>query len=380
MKKPKILISVDWFEPGYKAGGPIRSCLNLSRALKENYQIYIITSDTDFGDFIPYESIKSDEWTKFEDGIEVFYFSTKNQKFRRLKDIIKKIDPDFIYLNSIFSIFFAIQPLIIKWLGIYKNKLIIAPRGMLHKGALRYKSIKKKIFIVLFRIIGLHRNITFQATDNQEEKDIYLHFGKETKVCLIPNISDLSQPVFQPSLKVKNQISILFCSRISPKKNLLFLLKVLEKVSVNVKLSIVGPVQDKIYWDKCRKRISQLPANIQIEFKGEIPHKLVKIEIVNHNLFCLPTLGENFGHSIIEAFINGRPALISTNTPWRDLKKKRMGWDIPLDKPDQYVIALETFALMEQKEFSEWSLNAWIFANNMIKKPNLKGSYCVLFT
>ncbi|QPI75397.1 glycosyltransferase [Sphingobium sp. Cam5-1] len=47
-------------------------------------------------------------------------------------------------------------------------------------------------------------------------------------------------------------------------------------------------------------------------------------------MFFLPTLGENFGHVIIEALGAGTPALISDRTPWRDFDRAGCGWIMPL--------------------------------------------------
>ena len=45
----------------------------------------------------------------------------------------------------------------------------------------------------------------------------------------------------------------------------------------------------------------------------------------------LPTLGENFGHVIVEAWTAGCPVLVSDRTPWRQLASHGVGWDVALD-------------------------------------------------
>jgi hypothetical protein len=75
----------DWFEPGYKAGGPIRSCVNFAAHMKANYEIFILTGDRDLGDKEPYKEIKSDAWQDL-DGIQVFYASPNRQSYASLKN------------------------------------------------------------------------------------------------------------------------------------------------------------------------------------------------------------------------------------------------------------------------------------------------------
>ena len=43
-KKLKVLILCDWYEPGYKAGGPIQSITNLIIALENKYTFKVVTS------------------------------------------------------------------------------------------------------------------------------------------------------------------------------------------------------------------------------------------------------------------------------------------------------------------------------------------------
>jgi len=44
----QVLTYMDWFWPGFKAGGPIRSLLNLTENLSKDIRFYIITRVTDY--------------------------------------------------------------------------------------------------------------------------------------------------------------------------------------------------------------------------------------------------------------------------------------------------------------------------------------------
>ena len=59
VRKKKILLFTDWYEPGYKAGGPIQACKNVVSVLKEQYDFYIICSDRDLGETSPYRAYLS---------------------------------------------------------------------------------------------------------------------------------------------------------------------------------------------------------------------------------------------------------------------------------------------------------------------------------
>ena len=66
-----IFLFADWYEPGYRAGGPIRSCVNFVRSMEGDYRIFVFTSDRDLGAAGPYPDIATDCWTGPETGTRV---------------------------------------------------------------------------------------------------------------------------------------------------------------------------------------------------------------------------------------------------------------------------------------------------------------------
>ena len=58
--RPKVLVFVDWYSPGYKAGGPVRSMVNLVAHMNDSIDFHIVTSDTEYTESTPYEGITSD--------------------------------------------------------------------------------------------------------------------------------------------------------------------------------------------------------------------------------------------------------------------------------------------------------------------------------
>jgi glycosyltransferase involved in cell wall biosynthesis len=85
------------------------------------------------------------------------------------------------------------------------------------------------------------------------------------------------------------------------------------------------------------------------------------------HFFILPTLGENYGHVIIEGAVAGCPLIISDRTQWVRLLQKGAGWDIPLDDLSQWKSVVqgcidmtdETYRRMSQgaKEFGRAVMN-----------------------
>lgn len=378
-ERKKILVLVDWFKPGYKAGGPIRSCTNFAYALKNDYDIHILTTDTDHGEQKPYDNVVSNEWnTSLGADIHVYYAKKATLNLSQLKREIINANADYIYLNHLFSPKFVIYPLWLKYTRQIKSKIVLCPRGALYDSALAVKPIKKKPFITLFRVLGIHKMITFHAT-NEREKTAILDYFPGSHVNIADNLPESDQPEFTGCAKEHGVLKCVFIARIVPIKNLLFLLHVLRQVKSRIILSVAGPVEDAVYWKACETAIQQLPDHIQVNYLGAISNEKVKSIISLNHLFILPTQGENFGHSIFEAFLTGRPVLISDQTPWLQLGNKKAGWDLPLKEPEKFANTIDEMAQWDQNRFDEWAKGAWQFARLFIENPQLKKQYFNLF-
>src|ERR1700742_3845079 len=98
----KIFLFADWYEPGYKAGGPIRSCVNFTGHMQEDREIYVFTTDRDLGASEPYPGIRTDQWTRIGQA-NVYYASPAALGWSNIKKQLRDIAPDLVYLNSMYS-------------------------------------------------------------------------------------------------------------------------------------------------------------------------------------------------------------------------------------------------------------------------------------
>ncbi|OQP49445.1 glycosyltransferase family 4 protein [Niastella populi] len=379
-ERKTVLVLVDWFKPGYKAGGPIRSCTNFAYALKNDFNIRVLTTDTDHGEQYPYNDIISNKWlTNLSPDIQVYYARKATLSLKQLKQEIINVNADYVYLNHLFSPKFVIYPLWLKITSQLKSKIVLCPRGALYESALAVKPVKKKLFIALFKLLKIHKLITFHAT-NEREKQAILDYFPGSEVIIADNLPESDQPEFVSCHKEPGVLKCIFVARVVPIKNLLLLLQVLQQVKSNVMLSVAGPIEDEQYWKSCENLIQQLPSNIQVNYLGPISNEEVKFRISAHHLFILPTQGENFGHSIFEALVTGRPVLISDQTPWLQLAQKKAGWDVALSEPERFAQIIDEMASWQQGQFEEWALSAWHFARLFIENPALKKQYLNLFS
>ncbi|MCB0752068.1 MAG: glycosyltransferase, partial [Ignavibacteriae bacterium] len=318
----KLLIFSDWYLPGYKAGGPITSIYNLTSLLYNTFEIYIVTSDRDLGDLHAYDNIPLNQWVKREH-INVYYVKNSVKAPLVIYAILTEKNYDAIYLNSMWSVKYTLFPLLYLRFSKLKN-VVIAPRGMLKSSAIKYKESKKRIFLFLLIKTDLLKSITFHATDEQEKADIKMIFPKNN----IQQISNVPSSPIHEIIRTKKvgACNLVFTGRLHPIKGLDILLKAIKNITHNIHLEIIGPIEDKEYELTCKSIINTLNPNATVNFNGSLPYeKIIDIYRKSH-VFILPTKGENFGHSIFEALLSGLPVIISDQTPWRDLKQKKVGF------------------------------------------------------
>ena len=318
-KKITILCFIDYYLPGYKAGGPIQSIANLAQSLGDEFKFDIICNDRDLLDKKPYANVKIDEWNVVSKA-RVFYLSKKNFNFKTIKKLLNEVKYDLLYFNSFFSFKFTILPLFIyKFFLRSRKSCIIASRGEFSSEALKFNYIKKKIYLYIFKLLGFGNNLYWQASCNNEKVDILQNVRiTEAFIYIAPDLISYEPIDFNYiGSRKSGPLRIIFLSRITRMKNLNFLLRVFQKVNCPIELSIYGPKEDLNHWKECLYLIDQLPSNIKLSISDEVPHKKVISILQKHDVFVLPTLGENFGHIIIEALTAGVPAIISDKTLWR---------------------------------------------------------------
>ena len=179
---------MDWFLPGYKAGGPIRSVANIVTALSKYFDFYIVTRNTDLVGDIPYKEVEPNKWhSKY--AAHVYYISADKYSKEKIKELIGERKYDVMYLNSLYSSQYALTPLRIRNKHFPDLKTVLAPRGMLGEGALQTKSLKKSVFLKTTKLFQFFKTITWHATTEDEKRTISKTFGANTKIIVGEPIS-----------------------------------------------------------------------------------------------------------------------------------------------------------------------------------------------
>jgi len=141
-----------------------------------------------------------------------------------------------------------------------------------------------------------------------------------TPITVIPNgIATCFHP---PKSKSKSKyFRLLFVGQLIPRKNPLFLLKLLDQLPNDFHLTIIGqgPLETKL----------QHP---QIKIIPFLPHRQLPKYYQQSDLFLFPSQEEGFGLTVAEAQACGLPVLVADNSSLPErVKDKETGFVLPLD-------------------------------------------------
>lgn len=346
--KPRILAFVKHYLPGYRMGGPTRTIANMVDRLGDDLDFCLVTSDRDMGTATRYPGITREYWQPVGKA-RVHYVSPRLASIRYLATLISRTSPDLIYLNSFFDPSFTQKVLIARRLKLVRDTpIVLAPRGEFSPGALRLKASKKTLYIKLAKLLGPYSGLTWHASSEREETDIRRMFGHVSPppaIVIARNLAPGQESTHHgddTSLTPRGHaLRVCFLSRISPMKNLDFALRVLKTVNSPLTFTIYGPKEDEAYWRTCEAMVADLPENIQVDYRGAVLPEQVRGVLRAHDVFFLPTRGENYGHVIHEALAAGLPVLLSDQTPWGDVVDAGVGWTLPLNDPAAFARVIE---------------------------------------
>lgn len=372
----RILTLIDYYLPGSKAGGPLRTIVNMVTQLSDEFEFWIITRDRDLGDRFSYPNVVPNTWVHVGPAF-VYYCDKSDWTGTRLIKLINQTPHDVLYLNSFLSPRFTVIPLLHRVLGRLKSSpIIIAPRGEFSPGALKLSKFKKQIFFDAVRCLNLYRGLVWQASSFEEEQAIRLQSKRlygaknhELRVVVAPDLlpNDVQKNFSSKSSRNKGPLRIIFLSRISPMKNLDFLLRVLASVKPEIELSIFGPIEDLKYWEQCLALIDGIPPNIKVSVGEFVAHDRISETFRQFDLFAFPTRGENFGHVIFESLSAGTPVLLSDNTPWQ--QDPNGGLQIIPLSVQSWIKQIEYWAEMSHEQLLTSSKAAHAYAEKVLSNP-----------
>jgi len=371
----KILVIAGGFFPAQNYGGPPVSIKNLCTLIKDDINFYILAVDHDLNEKKRLIGIQ-EGWIK-QSSFNVRYLRKSELNYQSYIEIIQDIEPNIIYLNSLFD-----RKFVIPFLKLSKNmriNVLLAPRGQLCNGALK-KKYKKLPYLYFYNTLLKNNNVYFHSTSNEETHLIMKHIHVDKKrIFFMPNVPvNANTPIINRT-KELNVLKLIFLSRIHPKKNLIMAIKLLKDIKGEVYLDIYGPIEDLSYWRKCETQINKLPSNVKVKYMGLVSRNEIISIFAKYDLFLFPTHSENYGHVIAESMISGTPVMISDQTPWTDLRRENAGWVLSLDDFTSWQYSLQNILNMSNDDFIQYRENTKKYIRNKNNLLLLKEKYIETF-
>ena len=185
---------------------------------------------------------------------------------------------------------------------------------------------EKRVFITALRMLGRHKTIARHASTTQEKADIGRVFGTGARchaaIDLRTGFSVGGEGQYydrRPGAD-PHYCSLIFFSRIVPKKNVAAVIRAMPLVKGVARLSIAGPIEDARYWAECLKLIDNISDPEMIKYVGAIPAGGAISFLSRSDLFAAPTLGENFGHVVLESLAAGAPVIVGNDMLWTQIE------------------------------------------------------------
>lgn len=349
--RPRVLMLSPYFPPAEQGGGSVQAVLNLTRHLRDDFEFIVATRDHDLRGTQTFDAA-AQHAARQASGLDIHYLPGGLAGARLLRRLL--LQPfDLVYLHSLMAPDLGLWPLLCRrWLAAARCPVLVAPRGELMPGALAQRSRAKRAYLTLLRSAGLLRDVQFHATSNDEAHAIQSALGRSLTMHVAADLPPPQLPVAAASDAPRRPgpLRVLFLSRIDPIKNLSFALRVLSGMDCEIEFDIAGPIGNDPVWAECQALMRSQPVNVRTRYLGAVAHGEVAPLMAAHDVFFLPTLGENYGYVVAEALAAGCPVLLSDRTSWRDLQSAGVGADLPLDDIEAFRQALSRWAALSETE------------------------------
>lgn len=143
------------------------------------------------------------------------------------------------------------------------------------------------------------------VTSNSEGlTDLAHRIFPELDIKLIYNGVDLNE-FEQKEYKLKDKITLISTGRLIKRKGYDYLIRALQGLD-DFKLILIGTGNIKEELEALAKDL-----NVDVEFKGALPHSSIKEELTKADVFVLPSLNEGMSISLLEAISTGLPAIVT---------------------------------------------------------------------
>lgn len=207
-----------------------------------------------------------------------------------------------------------------------KCPIVWSTHGMTAPWSMAYKRMKKWIPWHLYQKPALSLSALIHATTEQEvmwNRDL----GFVNNQIVAPLGTDVPPTQELETTKKSGEVlSVLFVGRICQVKGLMNVVRAAEDLrDAPIRFRIVGP-DEAGYQASLMEETGRLGVATMFEWVGPKYGEALAEEYNACDLLILPSFTENFGVTVVDALVHGKPALTSRFTPWKILEDRECGW------------------------------------------------------
>ena len=358
----KILFAVHGYKPAWRVGGPILSVSAVSeRLVRRGHEVTVVSSNANIIETI---DVPIDQPVDV-DGVKVWYFRSENvfRRFvpklryvsesigylyssamrRRLEQLVPAADLVHTHVPFVYPTYAAAHAAFR-----YRKPLFYHQRGVFDPERLKYRSLKKTLYInAIEKPIMRKATTLFALTD--AEADSYRRLGITTRSRVVPNGIETEKYRTQ-STGLERRFGIppsgpviLFLGRIHPMKGAVRLLDGFLRIHAEfpgATLVIAGP-------DECglegtyRQTIREAGLQDRILFPGMVAGEEKLDLLARADLFSLPSDAEGFSMAILEALASGTAVCLSHGCHFDEVESAGCGRVISNDV-EEIAVTLRT--------------------------------------
>lgn len=351
----KVLFAVHGYKPAWRVGGPIVSVSALAETLvKKGHPVTVFTSNSNLDEDL---DVPVDRPVDVE-GVEVWYF--------RREEWVKKLFPWVPYLSRSMGFLYApamagrleervpgvdvvhthlpfVYP---TWAAAraaqrHEKPLFYHQRGVFDPARLRFRSLKKSLFIAAVEKPTMRLATTLVALTEAEVAS-YRALGIETPCRVVPNGIDVeacsggdaSRANERWGLSPEDQV-VLFLGRLHPIKGADRLLEAFRRVADRAPRAILvlaGPDEWRLE-SKFREALGAAGLSARVRFPGMVSGREKSDLLARADLFALPSDAEGFSMAVLEALASGTAVLISPGCHFPEAEAEGAGRIVTQD-PD----------------------------------------------
>jgi glycosyltransferase involved in cell wall biosynthesis len=349
----RILHIAPSYKPAYIYGGTIESIAKLCEALAAAGEDVTVFTTTANGK-IELNVIPGKEY--HVEGVKVIYFKRQTKDHSHISiDLWRQLNRecrnyDAIHIHSWWNVLVMGAALICKR---KKVKPVISPHGMLSNYIMQHSNTAAKKLMHTTAGKSLLQYGFLHTTSEAE-------FAECKKLIagwqggIIPNI--ISLPPLKIHKKENPVFTIIFLSRIHPKKGIELLMEAISKLTTDVCLKIAGTGEEQ-YTESLKGIAESLHIQNKIQWLGW-QNRDEKFEVLMQaDLFALTSYNENFANVTVESLYAGTPVLLSQQVGLSDfVKANDLGWICTL-KPKDIAKKIEAaiYDIEKRKRINHWA-------------------------